>query len=75
MAPRRSACSAASAASRSNRRAVDATVSPLTDIARAADVEAWLAASHPYEVPEVVVLPITGGSAKYLAWVDEQTGG
>lgn len=26
---------------------------------------------HPYEVPELVSLPITGGHAPYLAWLDE----
>ncbi len=30
---------------------------------------ARLIALHPYEVPEVVALPVTGGSAPYLAWV------
>jgi periplasmic divalent cation tolerance protein len=28
---------------------------------------------HPYEVPEVIALPITGGHAPYLAWVVEST--
>ncbi|MCB1741756.1 MAG: divalent-cation tolerance protein CutA [Gammaproteobacteria bacterium] len=26
---------------------------------------------HPYEVPELVVLPIIGGSQNYLGWIDE----
>jgi periplasmic divalent cation tolerance protein len=26
-------------------------------------------AHHPYETPAVLVLPVTGGSADYLAWV------
>ncbi len=30
---------------------------------------ARLIALHPYEVPEVVALPVSGGSAPYLAWV------
>ena len=29
--------------------------------------------SHPYEVPEVVVAPISGGHADYLAWIREET--
>jgi len=29
--------------------------------------------SHPYEVPEVVALPILDGSPAYLAWIDEVT--
>lgn len=28
---------------------------------------------HPYEVPEVVALPIIGGSEDYLAWLGEET--
>ncbi|WP_086825577.1 divalent-cation tolerance protein CutA [Allokutzneria sp. NRRL B-24872] len=30
-------------------------------------------AHHSYEVPEVVAVPITDGSADYLAWVTAQT--
>jgi periplasmic divalent cation tolerance protein len=32
-------------------------------------VEAILTAAHPYDVPELLVVPVTGGGAKYLAWV------
>src|SRR5258706_13219689 len=32
-----------------------------------------LAALHPYEVPEIIVLPIAGGHASYLAWVTAMT--
>ena len=28
---------------------------------------------HPYEVPEVLVLPVLGGSVSYLQWVRSQT--
>ncbi len=28
---------------------------------------------HSYEVPEIIALPITGGSEDYLKWVDENT--
>jgi len=40
---------------------------------RYADVERWLVEHHPYEVPEVVAIPIQAGSAQYLAWLREQT--
>jgi periplasmic divalent cation tolerance protein len=30
-------------------------------------------ALHPYEVPEIIALPILMGSANYLAWIDEVT--
>ncbi len=29
---------------------------------------------HPYDLPEVIVLPVTGGSADYLDWVTESVG-
>lgn len=28
---------------------------------------------HPYEVPEIIALPIVLGSSSYLAWIDEVT--
>jgi periplasmic divalent cation tolerance protein len=30
-------------------------------------------ALHPYTVPEVIALPLAGGSATYLSWVREST--
>ena len=30
---------------------------------------------HPYEVPEIVVLPVEGGSPAYLRWVAENVSG
>jgi periplasmic divalent cation tolerance protein len=30
-------------------------------------------ALHPYEVPEVIALPIEAGSAAYLAWIAAET--
>ncbi len=30
-------------------------------------------ALHPYEVPEVIALPVEAGSAKYLAWIATET--
>jgi periplasmic divalent cation tolerance protein len=32
-------------------------------------------ALHPYEVPEVIALPIEAGSAPYLAWISRETAG
>jgi periplasmic divalent cation tolerance protein len=29
---------------------------------------------HPYDVPEVVAMPIIAGSNEYLAWIDDETG-
>jgi len=28
---------------------------------------------HPYDLPEFIVVPIVGGSARYLAWITENT--
>lgn len=41
--------------------------------ARYADVEAAIAAAHPYDVPEIIALPVAAGRAAYLAWVDDET--
>ena len=34
-----------------------------------AEVQSTLAGLHSYEVPEFLVLPISGGSESYLAWL------
>jgi periplasmic divalent cation tolerance protein len=34
---------------------------------------AHILAQHPYETPAVLVLPVSGGNADYLAWVREGT--
>ncbi len=44
--------------------------------ARAADLpalEARVRALHSYQLPEVVALRVTAGSAPYLAWLAEST--
>jgi len=38
-----------------------------------ADVLAAIRSSHPYELPEVVAVPISDGSPDYLAWIDAET--
>jgi periplasmic divalent cation tolerance protein len=37
------------------------------------DLEASLKAVHPYEVPEIVAVPLTKGSEGYLRWIEEET--
>lgn len=27
---------------------------------------------HPYEVPEIIAIPLVGGSAQYIAWVEDE---
>jgi periplasmic divalent cation tolerance protein len=34
-----------------------------------------LVALHPYDVPELIALPIEAGHAPYLAWLDENAAG
>ena len=38
-------------------------------------VEAAIREIHPYELPEVVAVPITNASAAYLDWIDTETRG
>ncbi|MET0313721.1 MAG: divalent-cation tolerance protein CutA, partial [Hansschlegelia sp.] len=44
-----------------------------TRAASAAAVEAAIVELHSYELPEVVVTPILGGSSSYLAWMRQET--
>jgi periplasmic divalent cation tolerance protein len=40
---------------------------------RYAALEAAIRSNHPYEVPEIIALPIERGLAAYLTWVGEET--
>ena len=42
--------------------------------ARVGELEAALDELHPYDVPELVAVPIERGSAAYLGWVDDNVG-
>jgi periplasmic divalent cation tolerance protein len=44
-----------------------------TTAARYADLEAAILAVHPYELPEIVALPVAQGLPDYLAWVAAET--
>lgn len=39
-----------------------------------AALEAAIRSLHPYELPEIVALPVAAGWPAYLAWVAEETG-
>jgi len=42
-------------------------------IQRAYDkVESLIQSQHEYDVPEIIVLPITSGSENYLKWLEDQ---
>jgi periplasmic divalent cation tolerance protein len=36
-------------------------------------LESWLLDHHPYDVPEVLALPVDRGAAEYLDWVAGET--
>jgi periplasmic divalent cation tolerance protein len=40
---------------------------------RLAALETRLAALHAYELPELIVVPVAGGSDRYLNWVRSET--
>jgi periplasmic divalent cation tolerance protein len=39
---------------------------------RYADLERAIRDAHPYEVPEIIALPIQAGLADYLGWVERE---
>jgi periplasmic divalent cation tolerance protein len=45
-----------------------------TSAARLESVELRIKALHPYELPEIIALPIVGGSTAYLEWVTRGSG-
>jgi periplasmic divalent cation tolerance protein len=44
-----------------------------TTLERYAELERALRSVHPYELPEIVAVPIEHGLSAYLAWVAEET--
>jgi periplasmic divalent cation tolerance protein len=44
-----------------------------TSAGRYPALEAAIRAGHPYELPEIIAVPIERGLAAYLAWVDSET--
>jgi periplasmic divalent cation tolerance protein len=44
-----------------------------TTAERYAVLEAAIRAAHPYELPEIIAVPIERGLPAYLAWVDAET--
>lgn len=37
------------------------------------ELEAAIRAGHPYELPEIIAVPLAGGLPAYLEWVDAET--
>ena len=44
-----------------------------TRAARYAELEAAIRELHPYELPEIVAVPVVRGLPEYLDWVAEET--
>ena len=44
-----------------------------TDLSRGEELAQFITQHHPYEVPEILVIPLGAGSAAYLTWLGEQT--
>lgn len=74
-----SACVKMSAVSSSHwwngkvERSGEVSVSAITTKANVDRVMAEIKKIHSYDVPEIIVTPITKGDKRYLRWVDEVT--
>jgi periplasmic divalent cation tolerance protein len=44
-----------------------------TRLSRYAEVESAIRKLHPYELPEIVAVPVVHGLSEYLEWVAEET--
>lgn len=44
-----------------------------TVVTRYQEVEKLIRANHPYELPEIIQVPICGGLPAYLDWVESET--
>lgn len=40
---------------------------------RYSELEAAIRAGHPYELPEIIAVPLAGGLPAYLEWVESET--
>ncbi|MBP0599121.1 divalent-cation tolerance protein CutA [Herbaspirillum sp. LeCh32-8] len=45
-----------------------------TTQARYQELEQAILEAHPYDVPEIVALPLSAGLPAYLAWMQDETG-
>ncbi len=44
-----------------------------TTPARYAELEAAIKAAHPYEVPEIIAIPVSAGWPAYADWIGQET--
>jgi periplasmic divalent cation tolerance protein len=52
---------------------IEVTLVAKTTQARYDELEAAIKSAHPYEVPEIIAIPIAAGLPAYLEWVVQQT--
>ena len=52
-------------------RAAEVLLVLKTTTARLARLEKLVVAKHPYDTPEFIVLPLSGGNKRYLAWLKQ----
>lgn len=53
--------------------ATEITLLMKTTRQRYADLEAAIQLAHPYDLPEIIALPLDGGLPSYLEWVVSET--
>jgi periplasmic divalent cation tolerance protein len=53
--------------------AAEVTLLIKTTTARYEELEQAIRALHPYELPEVIAVPVSAGSPAYLAWIAQET--
>ncbi len=51
------------------RRDAEALLIVKTSARKLKSIERWIAANHPYEVPEVLALKVDAGAKGYLRWL------
>jgi periplasmic divalent cation tolerance protein len=53
--------------------AAEVTLLIKTTTARYAELEQAIQALHPYELPEVIAVPVSAGLPAYLGWIAQET--
>jgi periplasmic divalent cation tolerance protein len=53
--------------------AAEVTLLIKTTAVRYAELEQAIRALHPYELPEVIAVPVSAGLPAYLGWIEEET--
>jgi periplasmic divalent cation tolerance protein len=53
--------------------ALEQTLMIKTQSLHVAAIDALIRECHPYDIPEILVIPVIGGHAKYLEWIMNET--